>query len=108
MAHLTAITPVETYAPPVDRSRRNYRHIRVLRWTFRRDDEDAVVCEFALTGNDREYELRAPADWNPTGLSVERFDDALDGVSAARDDRAPAARRGWLLDDFESERVTLH
>ena len=57
MAQLTAITPTETYAPPVDRSRRNYRQIRVLRWTFRRDD-DAVVCELALTGEDREYELR--------------------------------------------------
>ena len=59
MSHLTAITPVETYAPPVDRSRRNYRHIRVLRWTFRRDDE-AVVCELALTGEDREYECGHP------------------------------------------------
>ena len=76
MARLNAITPIETHAPPVDRRRRNFRHIRVLRWTFRRDDE-AVVCELALTGEDREYELRAPADWNPTGLSVERFDDAL-------------------------------
>ena len=43
----------------------NYRHIRVLRWTFRREGE-AVVCELALTGEDREYELRAPAEWNPT------------------------------------------
>ena len=36
-----------------------------------------MVCELALTGEDREYESRAPADWNPTGLAVERFDDAL-------------------------------
>ncbi len=56
MAHLNAITPIETYAPPVDRRRRNFRHIRVLRWTFRRDDE-AVVCELALTGEERERTL---------------------------------------------------
>ena len=61
MADVTTVTPHTTYAPPIDRSRRNFRHIRVLRWTFRRDDE-AVVCELALTGEDREYELRAPAD----------------------------------------------
>jgi len=108
MAHLTAITPAETYAAPVDRSRRNYRHIRVLRWTFRRDDEDAVVCELALTGEDREYELRAPADWNPTGLSVERFDDALTAFQRHAMIERLLLDAGWQLDDFESERVTLH
>ena len=108
MAHLIAITPVETYAPPVDRSRRNYRHIRVLRWTFRRDDEDAVVCELALTGDDREYELRTPADWNPTGLSVERFDDALTAFQRHAMIERLLLDAGWQLDDFQSERVTLH
>jgi len=91
MAHVNAITPIETYAPPVDRRRRNFRHIRVLRWTFRRDDE-AVVCELALTGEDREYELRAPADWNPTGLSVERFDDALTAFQR----HARSSGRCWM------------
>ena len=108
MAHLTAITPVETYAPPVDRSRRNYRHIRVLRWTFRHDDQDAIVCELALTGEDREYELRAPADWNPTGLSVERFDDALTAFQRHAMIERLLLDAGWQLDDFQSERVTLH
>ena len=107
MSHLTAITPIETYAPPVDRSRRNYRHIRVLRWTFRRD-EDAVVCELALTGEDREYELRAPADWNPTGLSVERFDDALTAFQRHAMIERTLLDAGWHLDGFESEKVTLH
>src|ERR1700733_2908153 len=77
MNNVATIPPRNADAPPVDRSRRNYRHIRVLRWTFRRNSEDAVVCELALTGEDREYELRVSAVWNPTGLSVERFDDAL-------------------------------
>ena len=47
--------------------RRARQYIRVLRWTFRRDRDEAVVCELALTCEDREYELRAPAEWNPTG-----------------------------------------
>jgi hypothetical protein len=108
MAHLTSITPVETYVPPVDRRRQNYRHIRVLRWTFRHEDQDAVVCELALTGEDREYELRAPADWNPTGLSVERFDDALTAFQRHAMIERLLLDAGWQLDDFESERVTLH
>ena len=107
MAHPTAITPTETYAPPVDRSRRNFRHIRVLRWIFRRDDE-AVVCELALTGEDREYELRVPAAWNPTGAAVERFDDALTAFQRHAMIERTLLDAGWQLDGFESEKVTLH
>jgi hypothetical protein len=107
MAHVTGATPRETRMPPVDRSRRNYRHIRVLRWTFRRD-EDAVVCELALTGEDREYELRAPADWNPTGATVERFDDALTAFQRHAMIERTLLDAGWRLDEFESEKVTLH
>ncbi len=98
----------EAYAPPVDRSRRHYRHIRVLRWTFRRENEEAVVCELALTGEDREYELRVSADWNPTGLSVERFDDALAAFQRHAMIERQLLDRGWALDGFESEKVTLH
>jgi hypothetical protein len=107
MAHVTASTLRATPAPPIDRSRRNYRHIRVLRWIFRRD-EDAVICELALTGEDREYELRAPADWNPTGMSVERFDDALTAFQRHSMIERLLLDAGWQLDDFESEKVTLH
>ena len=107
MAHVTVITPSKTSAPAVDRSRRNFRHIRVLRWTFRRD-EDAVVCELALTGEDREYELRVPADWNPTGMSVERFDDALTAFQRHAMIERTLLDAGWQLDVFESEKVTLH
>lgn len=107
MGHVIVITPSETYASPVERRRRSYRHIRVLRWTFRRDDE-AVVCELALTGEDREYELRAPAEWNPTGRSVERFDDALTAFQRHATIERTLLDAGWLLDAFESERVTLH
>lgn len=108
MMNVTAISPGDAYAPPVDRSRRNYRHIRVLRWTFRHDDEDAVVCELALTGEDRGYELRAPADWNPTGLSVECFNDALTAFQRHAMIERQLLDEGWVLDGFESEQVTLH
>ena len=107
-----------------------------------------AICELALTGEDREYELRAPAEWNPTGRPVERFDDALTAFQRhamierapldrlchegdigwlrlsprPRDADAPAGAPnkatpisvvnrhdlGWLLDAFDSERVTLH
>jgi hypothetical protein len=107
MADVIAITRSKTFAPPVDRSRRSFRHIRVLRWTFRRDDE-AVVCELALTGEDREYELRAPADWNPTGASIERFDDALTAFQRHAMIERTLLDAGWQLDGFESEKVTLH
>jgi hypothetical protein len=107
MAHVTAITRSRSVAPPVDRSRRNFCHIRVLRWTFRRDDE-AVVCELALTGEDREYELPAPADWNPTGVPVERFDDALTAFQRHAMIERTLLDAGWQLDGFESEQVTLH
>src|SRR4051794_14582519 len=107
MTPLPAIPPNETSAPPVAGSGRNYRHIRVLRWTFRRDDE-AVVCELALTGEDREYELRVPADWNPTGAAVERFDDALTAFQRHAMVERTLLDAGWQLDGFESEKVTLH
>jgi hypothetical protein len=106
--NVTAISPDAAYGPRVDRSRRNYRHIRVLRWTFCRDGDDAVVCELALTGEDREYELRAPADWNPSGLPVERFDDALTAFQRHAMIERQLLNAGWVLDVFESERVTVH
>jgi hypothetical protein len=93
---------------PVDRSRRNFRHIRVLRWTFRRDGDDEVVCELALTGEDREYELRVPAEWNPTHREIERFDDALTAFQRHAMIERTLLDAGWVLAGFESERVTLH
>jgi hypothetical protein len=109
MGTVTAISPGDAHRPPVDRSRRNHRqHIRVLRWTFRRDAEEAVVCELALTGEDREYELRVPAEWNPTGVSVERFDDALAAFQRHAMIERQLLDQGWELDAFESERVTVH
>ena len=108
MNTVTAISPGDAYPSAVDRSRRNNCHIRVLRWTFRRDRNEAVVCELALTGEDREYELRAPAEWNPTGRAVERFDDALTAFQRHAMIERCLLDEGWELDTFESERVTVH
>jgi hypothetical protein len=93
---------------PIDRSRRSYGHIRVLRWTFQRDADERVVCELALTGEDREYELRVPAEWNPTGRQVERFDDAMTAFQRHAMIERQLLDAGWALDTFESEKVTVH
>jgi len=108
MTSVTALSPFDAFPSAVDRSRRHQQYIRVLRWTFRRDRDEAVVCELALTGQDREYELRAPAEWNPTGRSVERFDDALTAFQRHAMIERQLLDEGWELDAFESERVTVH
>ena len=108
MNRVTAISTIEKFAPPVERNRRNHRHIRVLRWTFRRDKDETVVCELALTGEDREYELRVPAKWNPTHRAIERFDDALTAFQRHAMIEHTLLDEGWVLDAFDSERVTLH
>src|SRR5262249_52904657 len=105
MTTVTATSLDQAYGSPVDRSRRNQHHIRILRWTFHRDDDEAVICELALTGEDREYELRAPAEWNPTGRSIERFDDALTAFQRHAMIERQLLDEGWELKTFESERV---
>jgi hypothetical protein len=107
MNTVTATSPRDAHTSAIDRSRRNNRHVRILRWTFRRD-ADAVVCELALTGDDREYELRSPAEWNPTGRSVERFDDALTAFQRHAMIERLLLNAGWELEAFESEQVTVH
>ena len=97
MRTVTAISPRGVFAKSTYQGDRRYPHTRILRWTFRRDEDEAVVCELALTGHDREYELRAPAQWNPTGRSVERFDDAADAYRRWLRE-APAPAKGLLLD----------
>ena len=77
------------------------RPVRILRWTFRRDDE-AVVCEMGLTGDHTAYQLRVDPPGNPSGITSELFNDA---TSAFR--RQGAIERilvdgGWLLEGFEA------
>ena len=107
MSHLTSAVHVDTFEARIDRSRRYHRHVRVLRWIFQRDDE-TVVCELGLTGEDSEYELRVPAQWNPTGAAIERFDDALTAFQRHAMIERLLADDGWALQAFESERVTVH
>ena len=108
MSAVSAISPRGVYAKSGYRIGQKYPHIRVLRWTFRRDADEAVICELALTGHDREYELRAPAEWNPTGRSIERFDDALTAFQRHAMIERLLLDEGWYLHAFESERITLH
>ena len=103
MDRALAISSTEKYGRPA------YQHVRVLRWTFRRDDEDEkVVCELALTGEDREYELRVPAEWNPTHRAIERFDDALAAFQRHAMIERTLLDEGWVLGAFDSEQVTVH
>jgi len=104
----TARSPSDECAPPVDRGRLSHRHIRILRWTFCRAGDEPVVCELALTGDDREYELRTPPDWNPAGRAIERFDDAMTAFLRHAMIERTLLDQGWQLDTFESEQVSLH
>jgi hypothetical protein len=108
MTQALTVSPGDAHGTGVERSRHHYRHVRILRWTFSRDGDESVVCELALTGEDKEYELRVPAAWSPTGLDVERFDDALTVFQRHAMIERQLLDNGWLLDAFESEPVTLH
>jgi hypothetical protein len=81
------------------------REIRVLRWTFRRDD-DAVVCELGLNADDSAYELRINPPWNPTGTTSEQFDDATSAFQRHAAIERTLVSDGWSLEGFESEQIT--
>jgi len=51
-------------ASPFHGAQARDRTVRVLRWTFRRQ-EDAVVCELGLNATDTAYELRVDPACNP-------------------------------------------
>jgi hypothetical protein len=76
--------------------------IRVLRWTFRRDDE-AVMCELGLNGDDSAYELRITPGWNAAAASSELFDDATSAFQRHTAIERSLVEEGWLLEAFESE-----
>lgn len=77
---------------------------RVLRWTFRRGDEQ-TVCELGLDQNDFAYELTTVTtpDQPP---SIQRYNDAI----AALHDQATLERglvqAGWSLERFQTEEVS--
>jgi hypothetical protein len=109
MDHATSLSTTGPCFVPVHRTRRESRCVRVLRWTFHRcDDDESVVCELGLTGDDTDYELRVPPEWNPTGASVECFDDALTAFQRHAMVERLLLDEGWYLHTFESEHVTVH
>ena len=80
------------------------RTARVLRWTFRREEE-AVVCELGLNGDDSAYELRVTPEWNPTGVTRELFDDAMSAFERHAAIERLLVDDGWMLEGFESEEI---
>jgi hypothetical protein len=82
--------------------------MRVLRWNFRYPGESPVVCELCLTGQDRDYELRVPREWSPSGRSIERFDNAMTAFQRHAMIERLLLDAGWVLDAFESEKITVH
>lgn len=77
------------------------RSVRVLRWTFRRGDE-SVACELGLNRDDSAYELRIDPPWNPTGLTMECFNDATAAFQRHGAIERALIERGWSLERFES------
>lgn len=83
------------------------RYVRVLRWTFERDGE-TVFCELGLTGDDTAYQLRIEPPWNPAGLTVEMFDDAMAAFRRHAMIERVLLDEGWSLERFESQRLDPH
>jgi hypothetical protein len=94
----TCVTGGCSAAPSTD------REIRVLRWTFRRDEE-TVVCELGLNRDHSAYELRVNLPWNSAGPSLEQFDDAMSAFQRQAAIERMLVDERWLLEWFESERV---
>ena len=80
------------------------RFIRVLRWTFTRETE-SVFCQLGLTGDDSAYQLRIDPPWNPTGVAVECFDDAMSAFQRHAMIERVLLDDGWTLERFESTRI---
>jgi len=74
----------------------------MLRWTFGRDEE-MVVCELKLNGDDSAYELRIDPQHNPIGLATEIFDDATSAFQRHSAIERVLVGDGWSLERFESE-----
>jgi hypothetical protein len=78
--------------------------IRTLRWVFRRND-DVVVCELGLTGDDRAYALRIDPPWDATGRTTEVFDDVTSAFQRHEMVERNLVQQGWSLENFESRQI---
>jgi hypothetical protein len=74
---------------------------RVLRWTFRRD-QDAVVFHLGLNSDDSAYELRFNPPWDLHGTTTELFDDAMPAFQRHAALERILIAEGWTLEGFES------
>jgi len=81
--------------------------VRILRWTFRRD-ANAVVCELGLNTDDSAYGLRVNPPPNTSPATTEQFDDAMAAFQRHAAIESRLVKEGWLLEAFESERVSRH
>jgi hypothetical protein len=77
------------------------RLVRVLSWTFARDDE-TICCRLALTPDCSAYELKMQPPWNPAGASSELFDDALSAFERQSAIERSLLKAGFVLARFES------
>jgi hypothetical protein len=80
------------------------RYVRVLRWRFHRNGE-MVSCELGLTGDDSAYQLTIDPPWNPTGVTVEIFDDAMSAFQRHAMIERLLLEAGWSLESFESHKI---
>jgi hypothetical protein len=78
--------------------------VRILRWTFRRG-ELTVVSELGLNRDNSAYELRVNPPWNPTGVTTERFDDAMPAFQRHAAIERILVSNGWTLEAFESDHL---
>jgi hypothetical protein len=78
--------------------------VRVLRWTFRRD-EDAVICELGLARDTSVYELMVNRPRSPAGTTTEMFDDAMSAFERQAAIERTLVGDGWMLEHFESEQI---
>jgi hypothetical protein len=78
--------------------------VRTLRWVFRRN-EDVVVCELGLTGDDRAYALRIDPPWDATGRTTEIFDDVAAAFERHEMVERSLVQQGWSLENFESRQI---
>jgi hypothetical protein len=76
--------------------------VRVLRWTYRREDQ-TVVCELGLNDDDSAYELRIKPVWNPSADTSELFDDATSAFQRQAAIERGLVNDGWMLEAFDSD-----
>jgi hypothetical protein len=77
------------------------RPVRVLSWTYRREDE-TVSCRLALTADCSAYELKVQPPWNPACPAIELFDDALSAFERQAAIERGLTKIGFTLETFDS------